>query len=235
MASDNPLSLINLGHFIFACLLAWVVTQNGPQIAVTILNGSPQLSMGEFLHAAGTAVAGAVAARNLTKAGAGAAQAGHKTLQSGVRGVQTAAASWSGAGQAIDANEPDLTQGQRFAKQVAATGKMALNGLKNNAATFFTGQKPKGESKEGFTAVGKGRSAEHGAESGAKTYGDSLKGAQNYTNKMYGYKAAETPPRGSPDAAKPQPQPSLDASAKNTDKNLKKPTGKGPNTHRGDA
>jgi type IV secretion system protein TrbL len=230
MTSDNPLALINLGHFIFACLLAWVVTQNGPQIAVTILNGSPQLSMGEFLHAAGTAVAGAMAARSAVKAGAGALGAGHKAMQGGVRGVQTAAAAWKGAGAAIDANEPDLTQGQRFSRQVAATGKMALNGLKHSAATFFTGQEPKGESKGGFTAVGKGHSAEHSTKSGAKSYGDSVKGAETFTNTMYQQKAAASAP-------------TLDASARNSDKNFQKPsrphphrhpTGK-PGKHRGDS
>ena len=30
---------------------------NAPQIAMIILNGTPQLSMGEFMHAAGTAAA----------------------------------------------------------------------------------------------------------------------------------------------------------------------------------
>jgi type IV secretion system protein TrbL len=220
-ASDNPLSLINLGHFLFACLLAWVVTQNGPQIAVTILNGSPQLSMGEFLHAAGTAVAGAVAARNAVKTGGAILQSGHKTMQSGVRGIQTAAAAWKGAGQSIDANEPTLTQGQRLTKQVAATGKMALNGLKNNAAAFFTGQESKGEKTEGFTAVGKGHSPDHNTKSGAKSYGDSTAGAKVFTDAGYKKKAAASAP-------------TLDSSARSADSNFskpKKPAGK-PGAHR---
>jgi type IV secretion system protein TrbL len=239
MASDNPLSLINLGHFILACLLAWVVTQNGPQIAVTILNGSPQLSMGEFLHAAGTAAAGAVAARNVAKAGGSALKTGHKAMQGGVRGVQTAAAAWTGAGKAIDANDPDLTPGQRFAKQAAATGKMALNGLKNNAAVFFTGQEPKGESSEGFTGVGKGHSPNHSTKSGAKSYGDSVKGGENFTSDMYGWRRRDAGnaenARQQPNTPQPPSQPDLDSSARDTGKNFKKPAGKGPDKHRGDA
>jgi type IV secretion system protein TrbL len=228
MASDNPLSFINLGHFVFACLLAWVVTQNGPQIAVTILNGSPQLSMGEFLHAAGTAVAGAVAARNMAKTGGEVLHAGHKTMQSGVRGIQTGAAAWTGAGNSIDANEPNLTQGQRFARQVAATGKMALNGIKNNTAAFFTGQESKGESSEGFTAVGKGHSPDHSTKSGAKSYTDSVEGAENFTDAEYKKKAAASAPGGAP---KPPSQSTLDTAARNADKNFSKPTGK-PGAHR---
>jgi type IV secretion system protein TrbL len=235
MASDNPLSLINLGHFIFACLLAWVVTQNGPQIAVTILNGSPQLSMGEFLHAAGTAVAGAVAARNAVKAGTGVLDAGHKAMQGGVRGLQTAAAAWKGAGNAIDASAPNLTQRQRFARQAAATGKMALNGLKNNAGVFFTGQEPKGESEKGFTAVGKGHSPDHSTKSGAKSYGDSVKGSENFTRDMYHYPKAEEAAAPQTNTPQPPSQPTLDSSARDADKNFSKPAGKGPDKRRGDA
>jgi type IV secretion system protein TrbL len=234
MASDNPLSLVNLGHFIFSCLLAWVVTQNGPQIAVTILNGSPQLSMGEFLHAAGTAVAGAVAARNAVKAGTGLTQAGHKAMQGGVQGLQTTAAAWKGAGQAIDAHDPNLTQGQRFARQVAATGKMALHGLKNNAAAFFTGQETKGTGKGEFVGVGKGHDINNSTKSGAQSYGNTVESAKEFTAGKYVNKAASTPPQGD-GASKTPSQPTLDDSARNAKKNFSKPTGKGSGKRRGDA
>jgi type IV secretion system protein TrbL len=223
MSSDNPLSLINLGHFIFACLLAWVVTQNGPQIALAVLNGSPQLSMGEFLHAAGTAVAGAVAARNAVKTGQQIIEKGHKTMQGGVRGIQTAAAAWQGAGQAISENEPGLSPGERLSRQMAAVGKMGLMGLKNNAAAFFTGQEPKGEAEQGFTAVGKGYSPNHHTKSGAKDYGDSVNGAKRSTYKNI-YK--KEMPEKTEGAQQPPAQSTLDDSARNADKNISKPDGK---------
>ena len=41
----------------FNAVLSYVMTQNAPKIAQTILTGQPQLSMGEFVAAAGTAAA----------------------------------------------------------------------------------------------------------------------------------------------------------------------------------
>jgi type IV secretion system protein TrbL len=227
MSSDNPLSLINLGHFLFACLLAWVVTQNGPQIALAVLNGSPQLSMGEFLHAAGTAVAGAVAARNAVKFGQQTLEKGHKAMQGGVRGLQTVAAAWNGAGQSIENNEPGLTQGERLTRQVEATGKMALMGLKNNAAAFFTGQEPRGRQNDGFIQVGKGYDDKNDTKSGARNYSNSVEEAKLVADKMYAQKkAAAGTPEGTGGAQKPPPQSTLDDSARNADSNISKPAGK---------
>jgi type IV secretion system protein TrbL len=227
MASDNPLSLINLGHFLFACLLAWVVTQNGPQIAVAVLNGTPQLSMGEFLHAAGTAVAGAVAARNAVKAGQQALTTGHKAMQGGVRGLQTVAAAWNGAGESIKNNEPGLSQGERLSRQVAATGKMALMGLKNNAAVFFTGQEPRGKQGDGFIKVGGGYDPNNATKSGARNYRDSVLEAKTNTDKMYEKKkAAAGTPEGTGGAQKPPSQSTLDESARNAGTNFSKPAEK---------
>ena len=62
LSSAEPLSLLNFAYCMFVIILGFVCTQNAPQIAVAALNGSPQLSMGEFLHAAGTAAAGAALA-----------------------------------------------------------------------------------------------------------------------------------------------------------------------------
>jgi type IV secretion system protein TrbL len=67
--------LFIISYFIFLGN-EWVVTQNGPQIAVTILNGTPQLSMGEFLHAAGTAAASAAMAKRAATAGGNALKTG---------------------------------------------------------------------------------------------------------------------------------------------------------------
>jgi type IV secretion system protein TrbL len=54
----------------FTILIAFVVTQNGPQIAVTLLTGNPQLSMGELVQAAATvAAAGHVAGKVAGTAG----------------------------------------------------------------------------------------------------------------------------------------------------------------------
>ncbi len=55
------------GECIFICLISFVLTSNAPKIAMTLLTGQPQLSMGEFVAAAGTFAAGAMAAKNLGK------------------------------------------------------------------------------------------------------------------------------------------------------------------------
>lgn len=50
---------------IFICLLSFILTSNAPKIAMTLLTGQPQLSMGEFMAAAGTFAGGAMGIKNL--------------------------------------------------------------------------------------------------------------------------------------------------------------------------
>ncbi len=53
------------GECIFICLISFVLTSNAPKIAMTLLTGQPQLSMGEFVQAAGAFMGGAMAAKNV--------------------------------------------------------------------------------------------------------------------------------------------------------------------------
>lgn len=53
------------GECIFICLISFVLTSNAPKIAMTLLTGQPQLSMGEFMQAAGTFAGIATGAKNL--------------------------------------------------------------------------------------------------------------------------------------------------------------------------
>ncbi|MDD6655624.1 MAG: type IV secretion system protein [Treponema sp.] len=55
------------GECMFICLLSFVLTSNAPKIAMTLLTGQPQLSMGEFVQAAGAFMGGAMTAANATK------------------------------------------------------------------------------------------------------------------------------------------------------------------------
>lgn len=50
---------------LFIVLLSFILTSNAPKIAMTLLTGQPQLSMGEFMAAVGTMAMGAIAAKNL--------------------------------------------------------------------------------------------------------------------------------------------------------------------------
>jgi type IV secretion system protein TrbL len=134
IGDPEGINFLNFSYFIFTLMLGWVVTQNAPQIAVTILNGSPQLSMGEFMHAAGTAAGAACAAR-------GAIGAAGKVGQGIGRGATTGAAGVAGS----------VAQGMRTFKETGSAGKavgsgvgkgleFAAHGIKNSAAKLLTGQ-----------------------------------------------------------------------------------------------
>ncbi|MGI5066905.1 type IV secretion system protein [Treponema putidum] len=60
MGEDSAVDLRVFAYIMFTIIISFVVTQNGPQIAMTILTGQPQLSMGELV-AAGATVAGGAA------------------------------------------------------------------------------------------------------------------------------------------------------------------------------
>ena len=183
IVADGNLTFMTFAYFIFTCLLGWVVTQNAPQIAVTILNGQPQLSMGEFLHAAGTAAAigvGAKAAANTVGQGL---KSAHRTLQGGVRSGQTIAAAHSGAAAAFNASRQDGNSiAKSFANYAGFMGSAAMQGAKNSAATFFTGQKQRQDDKTndnqgniwktGFNVGGGHNSKDNTTESGARSFAD---------------------------------------------------------------
>ena len=192
----KTLVMVMCPYFIFTGLLGWVVTQNAPQIAVTILNGSPQLSMGEFLHAAGTAAAlgvGAKAAANNIRSGA---QSVHHGMQSGVRGAQTARNIAAGAGAAFTAARNDGNSiAKSFVTGAGFAGAAMAQGAKNAAGEFFTGQKKKqdqkfGEAISGYTwktgfSVGGGRNDNNQTESGARSSADSRKMMQEGAAQWY--------------------------------------------------
>jgi type IV secretion system protein TrbL len=203
LSSNEPLSFLSFAYFIFTCLLGWVVTQNGPQIAVTILNGSPQLSMGEFLHAAGTAAASAVMAKRAAAAGGAALKGGGKAVQSGVRGVQTIDAAFAGSTAAIEAAQKaaggTLTRGQRSGIGLNALGGIIGSGIKNTAATLLTGQ----EKKEGGISVGGGYAPENKAKDGSRTYDDSSEAARGMGRKYGEQLAKDNAPQAPEEPEKP--------------------------------
>jgi type IV secretion system protein TrbL len=190
LSSNEPISFLSFSYFMFTCLLGWVVTQNGPQIAVTILNGSPQLSMGEFLHAAGTAAAGAVMAKRAAGTAGAALSGGAKAVQAGVRGGQTIDAAFKGSTAAVktaqDASGETLTKGQQFRVGMGALGSIIGNGVKNTAARLLTGQ----EKKEGGISVGGGYSVDNQAKDGSRAHRDSENASKAMGNR-YGEQWAE--------------------------------------------
>lgn len=139
LISAKPATLLNFAYVLFALILGFVVTQNAPQIAMTILNGTPQLSMGEFLHAAGTAAAGAVFAKKGATMAAKTAAPVVKGANAGIaEGASAAAGAWKGAGEA------GAGFGTKFKMAASAGFKQTASawdsGIKDHASRLITGK-----------------------------------------------------------------------------------------------
>jgi type IV secretion system protein TrbL len=203
MSSNEPVSFLSFSYFIFTCLLGWVVTQNGPQTAVAILNGTPQLSMGEFLHAAGTAVASAAMAKRAATAGGNALKAGGKVTQATVRAGQTVDAAYSGSTAAVEAARKaaggSLTKNQEFDIRLGALSGIIGAGIKNTAAALLTGQ----EKKEGGMSVGGGYSMDNKAKDNSRTHTDSEAAARSMGSKYGEEWAKDKAPKAPEEPEKP--------------------------------
>lgn len=58
-------NFVLITNVLFTTVLSFMLTSNAPKIAMTLLTGQPQLSMGEFMAAVGTAVGTAAAMKNV--------------------------------------------------------------------------------------------------------------------------------------------------------------------------
>lgn len=58
-------NFVLITNVLFTTVLSFMLTSNAPKIAMTLLTGQPQLSMGEFIAAVGTAVGTAAAMKNV--------------------------------------------------------------------------------------------------------------------------------------------------------------------------
>lgn len=139
LTSARPVTMLNFAYVMFALILGFVVTQNAPQIAMTMLNGTPQLSMGEFLHAAGTAAAGAALAKKGATAAAKTAAPVVKGANAGIaEGAAAAAGAWKGAGEA------NASFGTKFKMAASAGFKQTASawdsGIKDHASRLLTGK-----------------------------------------------------------------------------------------------
>lgn len=139
LVSGKPATMLNFAYILFALILGFVVTQNAPQIAMTILNGTPQLSMGEFLHAAGTAAAGAALAKKGATMATKMAAPVVKGANAGIaEGAAAAAGAWKGAGEANAGFGTKFKMAaSAFAKQ---TGSAWGSGIKNQTSRFVQGK-----------------------------------------------------------------------------------------------
>lgn len=58
MSDNGGMNWVSFVTVVFTCIIGFVLTQNAPKIAQTLLTGQPQLSMGEFAAAAGSLAMG---------------------------------------------------------------------------------------------------------------------------------------------------------------------------------
>jgi type IV secretion system protein TrbL len=212
MTDVQPVSLLNITYFLFTTLLCWVVTQNGPAVAVTVLNGSPQLSMGEFLHAAGTAAGGAILAQRAAKAAGSAIHGVHKSGQEAVRNIGTNIATAHGASSAIDEMKQfeGLTPQQKFLKKASMFGSLTMDRWSDNAKTFFTGLDSKKGSKEDYIAnMGAGHDPDYRTKTGVQSYRDAEENAKKSATAKAG-KSAEADKNSKP-ANNPPPDKNAEA------------------------
>lgn len=80
-------NLTTFAYVFFVIILAWALTQFAPKLAVALMTGQPQLSMGEMVAAMGTAMAvGNAAVRGATAVAGGAATLATQGVPAAVRG-----------------------------------------------------------------------------------------------------------------------------------------------------
>jgi type IV secretion system protein TrbL len=212
MMADEPGSLLNFGYFFYTLTLCWVVTQNGPQIAVTLLNGTPQLSMGEFLHAAGTAAAGAALARRTADTGAalagGALAATGKAGQAAIRTGQTGWAMYSGAKSAAEA--AGLSGGTRDKAARGAFGAMLLASAKQGIGEKLTGTKGKlAEGEDNTIArVGAGQNRNNQNADGTQGFKDAQTAAKAFARNRINQQKADAEKNAPPPPKEPPRHPS---------------------------
>ena len=159
LTTGKPCSLANFSYLAFTMVLGFILTQNAPQVAMTMLNGTPQLSMGEFLHAVGTIGAGAIAAKKVYQA-TGRAAAGFAS--GGLEG----AAAFAGTVRGGQIKETDENGVERVAghekgtfanavrNSVASAGNAWGSGIGNTIASF-SGIRPVFGQNKGSVGYGK--------------------------------------------------------------------------------
>lgn len=129
MSDNGGMNWITFATLLFNGLLCFVLTQNAPKIAQTLLTGQPQLSMGEFVQALGTAAIGgkALAKGTVTagKAGGHIAKEGTRKAAQGYVGARGGITKLAGAAKAASQGVKDLGGTNAQARKAAAKGMLA--------------------------------------------------------------------------------------------------------------
>ena len=137
ITENSGMSVQLFAYVGFISILAFILTQNGPQVAVSMITGTPQLSMGEFVHAVGTMAAMGGAAYAGAQATKGAAAAGTRF---GANRLGDLAGMAGAANQAaFNAFEGGAGTGGQIKEGVGAAGAEALRRAGVRLSSSFSG------------------------------------------------------------------------------------------------
>lgn len=145
MAENGGMNWVSFSTICFTSLIALVLCQNAPKIAMTLLTGQPQLSMGEFVQAVGSAVVGGkLMAKGATTA-AHVAKEGARTLAQGYVDTRGGLSKVRAAGKSASQSTKELGGTDSQARSAAVKGMFATVGgdlkdkFKNAGNNFLHG------------------------------------------------------------------------------------------------
>lgn len=178
IADDGGWDWTGVAEILFNSILIYMLTQNAPKIAQTILTGQPQLSMGEFVAGAGTAFGTAAAMKQAPGAARKAAVKASDKAGQFYAGFQKSNAASAAAKEALGSN---ATGFQRFAAGAMARGAVASDSLKERMKAKYEADRrtggtglsvlDKGFSMAGLSGAGGGAGGSGGSGGGASAYG----------------------------------------------------------------
>lgn len=146
IADNGGMNVVKMAEIFFESALVYVLTQNAPKIAQTILTGQPQLSMGEALQGAGTAFMTAATMKQAPHAAAMAAAKGKANLNTVGGAVNKSNAASRAAVASLGEN---ATARQKFKAAAGARYSVATQDLKDRMRAKFEAAR-----KEQGTGIG---------------------------------------------------------------------------------
>jgi len=155
MAENGGMNWVTFATICFTSLIALVLTQNAPKIAMTILTGQPQLSMGEFVQAVGSAVMGGKLAAKGVHAAAHTAKEGTRKTAQGFVNTHGEVSKIRAAGKAASTGVKELGGTEAQARTAARKGMFATvtgdlkDKFKNAGNNFLHGGGKSGMSRHG--------------------------------------------------------------------------------------
>ena len=181
-------------YVVFICFMCIMMNKSAPQFAVALLNGNPQLSLGEFMSTANSIANTARTAQAAGQKTVHAAQAAGKGVQAAGRAAATTGLAFGAASQAAAA------AGGGAGNFMKSLGSIAGKGLAHVGQSVFTGT----QSGEQF---GFGKSNSHTSNTESYRNADGKNNARGTMDAMLGIKGnPENSERKGVDDAQPAGQ-----------------------------